>query len=144
MTHRAETIMVAVVTAVTGLTTTGSRVKRGRVRTVLTPPALSVEMGADDVSPDRSSFPLIERDLNVKIIIHVQDNDEPDTQLNLVREEVYAALLADTTLGESFVVDTESIGDDEPELTGDADQVTGSQQMNFVVKYRHSWDDAGA
>lgn len=144
MTHRAEEIMAAVTTTVTGLTTTGDRVERGRVRNVETAPALSVEMGADDVNPERSTYPKIARDLNIKIFIYVKRNSSPDTQLNLIREEVFAAIMADTTLGLIFVTDTESIGDDEPELTGESEQITGKQQMNFVVKYTHSWTNAGA
>jgi len=144
MTHRAETVMAAVVTAVEGLTTTGSRVVRSRVRTVETAPSLSVEQGGDDVNPELTSYPKVTRDLNVKIIIHVKQNTDPETQLNLIREEVYAAIMADTTLGIAFVIDTMPIGDDEPEFTGDADQITGRQMMNFVVKYRHSWTSAGA
>ena len=144
MTHRAEQIMVKVKTAITGLTTTGSRVIRGRVRTVEEANTLSLEMGADDVNPETSKFPKRGRDLNIKIFAHVKQNTDPDTQLNLIREEVYAALMATPQLGLSFVIDTELIGDDEPELTGDSDQIVGRQQMNFVVKYRHSWTDAGA
>lgn len=144
MTHRAESIMAAVKTAVTGLTTTGDRVERGRVRNVETAPALSVEMGADDINPERSTYPRVNRDLNVKIFAYVKTNTAPDTQLNLIREEVYAALMADRTLGLTYVIDTEAIGDDEPELTGESEQITGKQQMNFVVKYQHSWTNAGA
>lgn len=144
MTHRAETIMDTVVTTVTGLTTTGARVERTRVRSVETVPALSIEQGSNDVNPERSAYPRIARDLNIKIIAHVKTNTAPETQLNLISEEVVIALMADRTLGLSYVSDIELIGDDEPELTGDADQETGHLQMNFIVKYVHSWDDPGA
>jgi len=144
MTHRAESIMAAVVTVVTGLTTTGTRVVRARVRTVEAAPALSVEQGADDINPELSSFPKLARELNVKIIAHVKDNDDADSDLNLIRSEVFAAMRADNALGLEYISDIDLIGDDEPEFTGDADQVVGRQQMNYVVKYRHSWTDAGA
>lgn len=144
MTHRAESIMAAVETAITGLTTTGARVVRARVRTVENAPALSLEQGADDVNPELSNYPKLARELNVKVIAHVKDNDTADTNLNLIREEVFSAMMADRTLGLAYVVDVDLIGDDEPEFTGDSDQIVGRQQMNFVVKYRHSWTDAGA
>lgn len=144
MAHRAETIMAAVLTAVTGLTTTGARTERSRIRTVETAPALTVEMGADDVNPERSTYPRLHRDLNVKIICYVKTNTSPEAKLNLIRQEVYVAMMADRTLGLGYVVDVESIGDDEPEFTGEADQKTGRQQMNFVIKYTHSWTDPGA
>ena len=142
--HRAEAIMAAVETAITGLTTTGARVVRARVRTVENAPALSLEQGADDVNPELSNYPKLARELNVKVKAHVKDNDTADTNLNLIREEVFAAMMADRTLGLAYVVDVDLIGDDEPEFTGDSDQIVGRQQMNFVVKYRHSWTDAGA
>lgn len=144
MTHRAESITAAVVTTVTGLTTTGTRVFRGRVRTVETAPAITVSMGGDDIVPEQSAYPRQYRDLHIKITSHVENNTAPDTQLNLIREEVYNALLADRTLGLAYVIDIALIGDDEPELSGEAEKITGSQQMNFVVKYFHSWSDAGA
>ena len=142
--HRAESIMQAVTTKVTGLATTGARVFRGRVRTIETAPALTVEMGADNVDEDRSSYPRIRRELNIKITAHIKNNTDPDSDLNTIREEVYNALMADRTQGLSYVIDTESIGDDEPELSGESEKITGSQLMNFVVKYSHSWTDAGA
>lgn len=136
--------MVAIEAAITGLATTGPNVVRGKVRTVETPPALSLEMGADDVNPETSSFPRKHRELNVKVFSFVKQNDNPDTLLNTIRSEVYAAIMADTTLGLQYVIDVDLIGDDEPELSGEADQITGRQQMNYVVSYRHSWTDAGA
>jgi len=144
MTLRAETIMATVLTTVTGLTTTGSRTERSKVRTIETTPALSVEQGADNVAPDRLVYPNVGKDLNIKIVIHTKLNTDPETQLNLIREEVYTALMTDMTLGLAFVIDVEPIGDDEPEYTGDADQITARLSMNFIIKYQHSWTDAGA
>jgi len=144
MTHRTETIMTAVKTAVDGLTTTEARVERSRIRGVEVAPALSIEQGGNDVNLERSTFPRKSRDLNIKIIAHVKTNTDPETQLNLISEEVYIALRSDPTLGLSYVTDIESIGDDEPEFTGEAEKETGRMQMNFIVKYWHSWDDPGA
>lgn len=144
MTHRAETIMDTVLTLVTGLTTTGANTERGKVRTKHAFPSLSIEQGADNVAPDRSSYPRIGKDLHVKIMLHVKTNSSPDTQLNLMREEVFAALMADRTLGLGFVSDVEPIGDAEPELSGESEQIVGRQEMTFVVKYSHQWDNAGA
>lgn len=144
MTILAETILETVTTIVTGLTTTGNNVVRGRVRPVEDHPALSVVTGSNDVASDRSNWPYIARDLNFKIIIHVKNNDTYETQINTIAGEVYAALRADHTLGLSFVNDVVPIGDDEPELSGEADQIVGIQQMNFYVMYEHLENDAGA
>lgn len=142
--HRAETIMQAVVTAVTGLATTGTNVERSRVRTIETLPALTVMQGNDDFMLDRSSWDRKERDLEVQIDIHVKNNTNPDSDLNQIRAEVYAAIAADWQLGQTFVIDVEARGDDEPEFSGDGEKITARQRMNFVVKYRHSWDSAEA
>ena len=136
--------MEAVEAAITGLITTSTRVVRSRVRTVENAPALSLEMGADDVNMEASNYPRLHRDLNVKIIAHVKNNDIYESQLNTIRAEVFAAIMAAPQLGLEYVVDTDLIGDDEPEFTGDADQITGRQQMNFIVKYRHSWTSTEA
>ena len=144
MTHRAETLMVAVEAALANLATTETRVERTRVRTVEIAPALTIEQGGDDVNDEQSAYPNIARELNVKIIAHVKANDAMDTQLNLIRQEVYVALMADTTQGEAFVTDTFLLSDDEPEFSGEADQPVGRQQMNYVIQYRHSWTDPGA
>jgi len=145
MTHRAENIMDAVTTTVTGLTTTGTRVVRGRVYSVETAPALTVEMGSDFVDRETSDFVNANRTLVVKITAIVKANSEPDSQLNTIREEVYNALLADRTLGATAgVIDVWLDTDDEPELSSEADQTIGKQQMNYMVKYRHSYTDAGA
>lgn len=144
MTHRAETIMQAVTTTLTGLTTTGTRIQRGRVRTVETAPALSIMMGSDGINPDRSAYPHVARDLTINVIIHVMNNTAPETELNTIRAEVFAALMADRTLGQTFVSDIDAIGDDDPELDGEGEKITARQQMNFIVKYRHNWSSAEA
>jgi len=145
MTHRAENIMDAVTTTVKGLTTTGTRVERGRVYSVETAPALTVEMGQDFVDKDSSDFVNANRQLVVKITAIVKANSEPDSTLNTIREEVYNALIADRTLGATAgVIDIWLDSDDEPELSSEADQTIAKQQLNYVVKYRHSYTNAGA
>lgn len=144
MTHRAEGILDAVVTATTGLTTTGSRVERGRVYSVETLPALTVQMGLDEVLQAESDFINTNRHLRVKITSYVKINSEPDSQLNTIREEVYNAMMATPTLGLAYVIDTWLESDDELELSSEAEQTIGRQVMNYVVKYRHSYTDAGA
>ena len=136
--------MSAIATLLSGLTTTGTRIERTRVRTVETTPALTLEQGGGDVITERSSFPYVARDLNVKVIAYVKKNSAMDTQINLISREVYVAMLADRTLGLTFVTDTFLLSDDEPEFGGEAEKKFGMMQMNFVVQYRHDWDDPGA
>lgn len=141
--HRAEQILDAVLTALTGLTTTDARVERSRVRSVETTPALTISMGSDDVVLERSSYPKLERELNVRVNIYVENNTNPEAQMNLIREEVFAAMMANPKWGLTYVVDTMSSGDEEPEFTGDSAKIMVKQQMNFIIYYRHSWTNAG-
>jgi len=146
MTHRAESIMVAVLDKIDNLTTTGTRVERGRVYPVDPDagPALTLEMGPDVVVLQNIAF--IDRELTVHIIAHVKltSSTEHETVLNTIREEVHIALRADYTQGLDYIKDTIPEGDDEPEASGDADKPTARQRMNWRIRYRHSVTNPGA
>ena len=143
MTHRAELIMAAVLTNVTGLTTTGARVSRGRAYPVETTPALTVESGNDQIVVQNLSF--IDREMDVLITAHVKTTGQYDTTLNLIREQVHIALMANRSQGLiSVIIDTMPVGDEAPELTGDADKPTARQRMNWRIKYRHAVTNPGA
>ena len=145
MPHRAETIMVAVEAVLTGLTTTGARVKRARAYELADAdlPGLTINMGQDEIVED-GNMAFIDRQLNIEIIAFVKGNSAIDTTLNKIRREVHIALYADRTLGESFVIDTASNGDDAPEVSGNLEQPAASQKLNYIVAYRHSVTDPGA
>jgi len=145
MTHRAEDIMVAVLAKVTGLATTGANVSRGRSQPVETVPALTLEQGEDSIPDGINNLAVVDRALSVRVIAYVKSNTQFDTALNLIREEVYAALMSDRTQGLSnIVLDTYPMGDDEPEISGDAEKNIGRQVINFEIHYRHSLTNAGA
>ncbi|MBL4709752.1 MAG: hypothetical protein JKY48_15065 [Flavobacteriales bacterium] len=143
--HRAEQIMQAVETALMGLTTTGTNVKRARVYKLTDEdlPALSINMGADDIA-DENNMAFIDRSLAIEVVAHVKANDAIDTTLNKIRREVHQALYADYTLGQSFVIDTVLNGDDSPEFNGELEKPVASQRLNYIVMYRHSVADPGA
>lgn len=140
--HRAETIMQAVETTLTGLATTGTNIERTRIRTSRTQPAISIEMGSDDQMFDRSAYPKVDRDLQVTIISYVKNNAQAEQQLNQIRAEVFAAMVADRTLGQTFVIDVENTGDSQPTFSGEADKIVAVQELNYTIKYRHSWTSA--
>jgi len=143
MTHRAESIMQAVVTNVTGLTTTSTRVSRGRAYPISDVPALTVEMGQDVVALQNLSY--IDRDLDIVITGHAKQTTQYDTTLNLIREEVHIALMANRQQGlTNYVLDTMPVGDGAPELSGDGDQPISRQRMTWRIRYRHSVTNPGA
>ena len=139
--HKAEQIVAAVVTKVTGLTTTGTRVYRGRVEDLpdVQAPALGVFMGPDEPRTDggSSSYRYIDGDLTVFVEAYSKKTLAADIepQLNLIRKEVTIALQADVTQGLAFVLDTQE-GDAVPDRSGAGDQPAGTLRMSWVLRYR--------
>lgn len=143
---RAEQIVVAVLAKVTGLTTTGSRVVRGRAYAVETTPALTVSQGSDaPVDARTGSSVYLDSELDIIITAHVKSSSsQTDTLLNLIRKEIHIALMADVTQGLSFVYLTETKGASAPTISGDADKITATMDMTFTFRYRHSYTDPSA
>lgn len=140
MTHRAEQIMQAVVTNVTGLVTTGTNVFRARdaVLPQTSLPALLVYTG-DDVPQAMYSQELIDSELRFYIeAIAKSPTAQLDTLLNLIRSEVTVALQADFTQGLQFVIETLEGTADEPELQSEGDQPIAKMRMNWRIIYRRS------
>lgn len=133
---RTEQVMDAVVTALTGLATTGSNVFRGRVYdlpdTAL--PGLAVSMGEDTIADELNGY--YDWTLSVAIESKVEANTQVDTTLNTIRGEVHAALRADPTLGLSFVIDTKPSSAEAPDLSGEGAKPIGTQRLIYQVRYR--------
>jgi len=144
MTHRAETIVDTVTTLLTGLTTTGSRVFRGRAIPVDVSqgPALLVFMGPDAIV-NRLNFDKIDSLLSVYIEAYVKQNDAPDTVLNTIREEINIAMQADYTLGlgNGFVINTIENDTLEPVLSHETEKNTAVQRFQYEVHYRRTRTD---
>lgn len=141
MTDRAESVLAAFTTAVTGLTTTGARVVRGRVYPVDIVPALTVNMGAEQTVNDGNTTYQDEY-LDIEVQVYVKDNTSVDGALNQIRAEVYKAVLADYKLGLAYVLDTQWMGRDAPSRSGEMENKSARQTLNFRVNYRHSYLDA--
>lgn len=144
MTHKAEDILDAVMTAVTGLATTGARVTRGRAYAVSEPDSLSVYQGAD-IADETLTYTHYDRALEVVIESHVAafSTSDIEQRLNQIRAEVFAGLRADYTLG-GTCIDIRPAEDGRPDISGDQDKPIASQTMLYLVKYRHSVTSAEA
>ena len=138
--HKAERILAAVVTKLTGLTTTGTNVFRGRVYDLpdTSLPALLIFQGADRPLSDggSSSFRFLDGELSVRVEAVVKTSaTQLDTLLNQIRKEVTIALQADVTQGLNFVMDTTE-GTADVELNGEGDKPTGTLKMEWSILYR--------
>ena len=146
MTHRAESIVSAVVTTLTGLTTTGSNVFRGRVYAVpdASLPALCVYQGEDKIIGQYSQA---KYDCAITITVEAlvkTSSTQVDTTLNTIREEVVEALQADYTQGLAYVLNTIEGDTSAPELSGEGDKPSAAVRMEWQFHYRRSRTDPGA
>jgi hypothetical protein len=140
MTHRAESILSAITTTLTDLTTTGEDVARGHVYPFMdeVENALTVSMsGETPFSPPNMAYQ--DEVLRVEITAHTKAADETlDTALNVIAAEVYAAMLADQTQGLAYVIDTRWQGRQPPQRDIAEKPVT-TQVLQFDIIYRHSY-----
>lgn len=146
MPHKAETILEAVETLLTGLTTTGANVERARVHpwTNAELPAISLFMGADTpLDNDARGIGFYDWGLliNVDAVCKKTATSGIDTTLNLIRAELTTALVGDYTLGLSFVIDIVEQGSSEPEISGEGEKPIALQRTTFLIKYRRSIGD---
>lgn len=132
--NRVEALMVQLVSTLTGLAITGSNVFRAYDQ-VTALPALIVKQGQNVL--DSKEFGDIVRALSVIVEIRIKKGSTAETELNAISAEVYAALIADTTHGFSWVDSTELVLDGEP-TQKDLEQSIVSQTTEYRVKYRHS------
>jgi len=135
--HRVESILEAIKTTLTGLASTGDNIERDRVYPVETLPFISVEQGKDEREPNPSTIANVESNLDVKIVVYVK-SESFTTELNQVRAEVYAAMMASNRLGLGYVESLRWIDDSEPELSGDAEIKNAVCTMSFKIGYTHS------
>jgi hypothetical protein len=131
--HLRQQIINAVVTAVTGLTTTGADVANRRTYPQGTTPALNVYWSEDIPDYERGklgSVPLHGIEVHVEGITL----GEAETQANTIAEEVEAALYTDQTLGGLAIGIELGVATIEQDGEG-ADQVLVIDLM-FIVFYR--------
>lgn len=137
MTHRAETIMQAVVTTLTGLTTTGARIYRARAYALpkADDNALAIFQGTDVVQDD-STFHRIQSLLTVNIeAVAREATAQIDETLNLIRKEIAVAIGASTNLGLAFEIGTLELQAEQPEISDDGDRPKGRMRIVLGILY---------
>lgn len=144
--HRAEQIIDAVVTTLTGLTQTNNNVFRGRVHAVpeVRLPALCVYQG-EDKQIGQYSQAKIDSELTILVEALVKTSAEQvDELLNQIRKEVTIALQADYTQGLSFVLNTIEGDASAPELSGEGEKPSAALKLEWKFHYRRSRTDPSA
>jgi hypothetical protein len=142
--HRAESILSAIETTLNGLTTTGANVARARVYAVDSFPSLSIYKGNDLAAESDEMLDPLMRNLFFDVEIHINQSGNPETHLNAIAAEVYAALNLDYTLGLGYVFSCEIVGDDAPEIEGAQDLPVARMRSAWRVIYEHSTESAEA
>ena len=138
MAARVETILAAVTTALTGLTTTGANVQRARAWPVSALPALTVSQGENAVLAEDAQLDIITRQLQFSVVAQIKAITNLETSLNQISSEVYAALVADRSLGLAYVFDLTLVGDSAAEIEAEQDEPTARQVMTWALIYEHS------
>lgn len=135
--NRTEQIMVQVLSVLTGLSTTGSNVKRDRLYPVKSAPFLTILQGSDTREERPSQLNDVESNLEVIIDIHVKAQDDYSQQLNTIREEIYSSIMNSGNLSLNYVDTVTWEEDDRAELSGEAENPTVKSTSSYMVKYTH-------
>lgn len=148
MPHRAEQIMVAVLSQLTGLATTGTNAFRNRVHGLedAETPALTIYQESDTPLGEDgfSNYAFLDSELTIKIVAHVKAGGSPETRLNQIRREVHVALMTDYQQGlPEVVLTTVPRGAAAPVLLSEGERPTASLDIYWGVQYRSSQTDPG-
>lgn len=136
MAHVRKQIRDSVVTAVTGLTTTGANVYRTRVYPLASGklPGLAVYTNAETSTNETVTIPRTKsRLLEMVVEGYVSGTTNLDNTLDTIAVEVEEALTADVTRG-GLAKDTQLTATD-IELVGEGEKVAGVIRMTFEIMY---------
>lgn len=113
-------------------------------------PAIGMMMGADVLEREHLSG-FIDWELSVffesvvrPAATYTSLESTLEQELNEMRKQIHAAIMATPTLGLSFVIDTVPVLAEAPVLDGEGKLPTGSQVIQFTVRYRSSRADISA
>jgi hypothetical protein len=142
MAHVRKQIRDALVTAVTGLTTTGANVFRSRIypleKTKL--PCLCIFTKSETTEFDTLTMSRsVSRNLEVMVEAYVKETADYDNTLDTIAVEVEEALSADVTLG-GLCKDMQVVAF-EADFSGDGEQPVAVGRFTVAVNYRTAEND---
>lgn len=139
---RTEDILERIKTDLTGLVTTGSAVQRAQTYEIEQDqlPALVI-IGAEDIVENQMMQSFIDWNFTVHVeIVSRGDIDAVVSELNTIRGEVHAALMANyNLLPLDFVKFVEAVGTEQPAISIEGDKPIARQRITYMVKYRTNW-----
>lgn len=149
MSHRAQQIVEAIVTALQANTSLGAAVYQHRHYSVGEDaqelPCVSVSIGADNPLSDLGveNMGFIDSLLEVSIAATARGDDEQSAieALLALRRQIHITLMADRSLGLAFVVDTRYGGAQAPDFDVGADRIAARLEMRWPVHYRMAISD---
>lgn len=154
MTHRADQIIDAIVSALqaqASLQVPSANIYAHRSLSLSEDqgelPAITVNFGEDDPVSDlgTDNLAFIDSLLAITITGFAVDPDEPVTRKALLsqRRYIHAAIMADQTLGLSFVIGARYAGAGAPELDSSSEIIAGSLESRWQILYRMDIADPG-
>lgn len=135
MAHARQTIREAAATALTGLTTTGSRVYQSRVHPVSDAklPCLLINTDSESVVAENVGSPaLLDRFVELSVRCVAKASSNLDDTLDAMAAEVEAAIGASTLSGKLKTLLLESI---DVEMVGEAEKPVGILTMKWRANY---------
>lgn len=140
MAHARTQIRDAVVTAVTGLTTTTTNVYSGRVYPFDTLPCLAVYANEEAIDEEGGVMGAVDsRALTITIEGRARVATSVDDTLDTISKEIETAIGTDSTLG--GLVECARLQATSLTLDGEAEQETGLIQLIYLIYYRVSLTD---
>ena len=136
MSHIRKQIRDALVTAVTGLTTTGSRVYRSRVYPLESGklPGLCVYTKSEEVTNSTLTRPRTQtRQLEASVEAYLMANTNFDDTLDTIAVEIEEAIYSNTAL--NALVKQINITGFEADYSGDGEKVVGVGNFNVQIIY---------
>jgi len=140
--HRAVDILAAFHALIVDLPLVGQNVFKGRVWDYDNTPSHALFLGASQA--DTTNTQVTDEDQLIRDeITVVGPEEELDKKLLEVHAEAYVALMADLTLGLSYVQEIAFIGMTEPEYIEQSRRPILQAVFTWRVTYRHSYTDPG-
>ncbi len=125
------------------VTVAGTSIVRERVDPAKVVPDINIEMGADDII-DGSDENMAYMDgwLNVDVIVTVKNSTGLAAELLDIRKQIHIAIYADVQLAlPDIIIDGKYTGAGKPVTSGDAENETAQQILNYQFRYRHTQSD---